>query len=176
MVKVNEPLSGHGSRRPLEAVLREARLRHVNRAETVVVGRGTTAREAVSRMQATNSGGALVAEADGRLAGIFTERDYLDKLSLPEFRARTGFDGDTPVERLMAASPRTLSPDHTLGDAIRLMTEGGYRHIPVVEADGRIFGLLSAGDVAQYIAEHFPAEVYNLPPRLHQPFRTADGG
>jgi hypothetical protein len=45
-----------------------------------------------------------------------------------------------------------------------------------VEGDGRAFGLLAASDAVQYIAEHFPAEVYNLPPRLHQPIRTLEGG
>jgi CBS domain-containing protein len=168
--------SAENEPQPVERVLREARLRHLRRSESVVVGRRVPVKEVVQKMQETHTGGALVVEPDGRLAGIFTERDYLDKLSLAETRSKLGLEPETPVERLMTASPRTLTPEHTLGDAIRLMTEGGYRHIPLVEADGRALGLFSASDAVQYIAEHFPAEVYNLPPRLHQSIRTLDGG
>jgi CBS domain-containing protein len=162
--------------RPVETVLREARLRHIRLRETVVVSRSAPAREVVRRMQETDSGGVLVVEPSGCLAGIFTERDYLDKLALPEERERVGVSLDSPVERLMTPAPHALGPDDTLGEAVRLMTEGGYRHIPLVEKDGQILGLLSAGDVVHYIAEHFPAEIYNLPVRLHQRIRTPEGG
>ncbi len=164
------------STRPIEAVLKETRLRHVPRSDTVVVDLGTPAREVIRKMQESRSGGALVVDAGGRLAGIFTERDYLDKLALADMRARSGVDLDTPIERLMTPSPRALSTDATLGEAIRLMTEGGYRHIPLVEADGKVIGMVSANDAADHIAEHFPLEVFNLPPRLHQRIRTREGG
>jgi len=127
--------------------------------------------------RAVRTTGETLLIVDGsRLAGIFTERDYLDKLALGEARSRSGLGLDSPVDGMMTVSPRTLSPDHTLGDAVRLMTEGGYRHIPLVESDGRIFGLVGASDLVVFIAEHFPAEVYNLPPRLHQAIRTKEGG
>ena len=73
-------------------------------------------------------------------------------------------------------SPCTLSPNAKVGDAIRLMTEGGYRHIPLVEEDGRSRGLVSARDVVRFIADHFPTEVYNLPPGFRQRIRTCEGG
>ena len=162
--------------RPVETMLKEARLRHVNRSDPVVVKPGTPMREVISLMQETQSGGVLVVGPSGGLSGIFTERDYLDRFALGGGGAQGAPSLETPIERFMTASPRTLSPDHPLGDAIRWMIEGGYRHIPLVEDGGKVFGLVSAGDVVQFIAEYFPTEVYNLPPRLHQNIRTLDGG
>jgi len=173
---MGEELKKRSPSRPVEAVLTQARLRHLNQTETVKVGPDIPVREVCARMQETRTGGVLVVGADGRLQGIFTERDFLDKLALPDARAHLSVDLASPVKKLMTASPRALSPDQTLGDAIRLMTEGGYRHIPLVEEDGRVFGLVSANDLVNFIAEHFPTEVYNLPPRLHQRIRTLDGG
>jgi len=173
---MGEELKNRTPARPIESVLTQARLRHLNQTETVVVGPESPVREVCVKMQETRTGGVLVVGPDGRLLGIFTERDYLDKLALPESRDRLHVDLSSPVKKLMTPSPRALSPGQTLGDAIRLMTEGGYRHIPLVEEDGKVFGLVSAGDLVMFIAEHFPTEVYNLPPRLHQRIRTLDGG
>jgi CBS domain-containing protein len=56
------------------------------------------------------------------------------------------------------------------------MTAEGYRHIPLLDAEGNGAGLLSARDVLGYIAEHFPAEVLNVSPRLGLVPRRMDGG
>jgi len=168
--------SGQTETRPVESVLKEARLRHVCRSAFVLAGRRTPLREVIHNLQAAEAGVVLVTEQDGKLAGVFTERDYLDKVALKQGRSPGGLDPHTQVEALMTPSPRTLSAEHTLSDAIRVMTEGGYRHIPLVEADGRIVGVLSANDAVHYIAEHFPAEVFNLPPHLHQRIRSREGG
>ncbi len=160
----------------VEAVLKESRLRFLRKSSPVVLPSDTSVGEVIRRLQGSQDGAALITESDGRLAGIFTERDYLDKIAVADKRARSRQSFDTPIERLMTRSPRTLTPDHTVGDAIQLMTQGGYRHIPVVEPDGRIYGLVSASDAVAFIAEHFPAEVFNLPPRFHQPIRTREGG
>lgn len=162
----------------IESVLREVLVRHLPRNQPPVASRDTSMNEVIRRMQEKNDGAILIVEKDGKLAGIFTERDYLDKFALEGVRSRTGVTMDTPVEKLMTPSPRTLSVDSTLLDAIQLMTGGGYRQIPIVEASGQVFGLVAAIDAVHYIAEHFPAEVYNLPPRLHQDqaIQTQEGG
>jgi CBS domain-containing protein len=68
----------------------------------------------------------------------------------------------------MTASPRTILESESLETAIRLMTAGGYRHLPLVDAAGTLVGVLSARDIIRHLAEFFPVEVMNLPPRLHQ--------
>jgi CBS domain-containing protein len=164
------------SRRTVEEILKETPLARIAREEPVSVGRQLPAGDVIATMRKAGAGVALVVEADGRLIGIFTERDHLDKLALPEVRARLGFGLDTPIEQLMTSAPRVLPPEGLLADALRLMTEGGYRHIPLVRPDGRVAGLVSASDVVTFIAEHFPAEVFNLPPRFGERIRTREGG
>jgi len=104
------------------------------------------------------------------VAGIFTERDILNRL--PD----DGADLDSPVEKFMTANPKTLRLDDPLAAAIKMMTEQGYRHIPLVDENGDGAGLLTALEILTYIAEHYPAEVVNLPLRLHQTPRRAEGG
>jgi hypothetical protein len=56
------------------------------------------------------------------------------------------------------------------------MTGGGYRHVPILNPDRTIAGLVSVRDIVNFIAEHFPEEVYNHPPVLHQQIETQEGG
>ena len=119
-------------------------------------------------MREQGLGCVLVCEGE-RLVGIFTERDVLNKL------IGSGVSETETVDRFMTPQPASLTPRHTLGDAVRLMTEHGYRHIPLLDERGRRAGLVAASDIVNYIAEHFPAEVVNLPPRLNQVFNTPEG-
>ncbi len=107
---------------------------------------------------------------DGRLAGIVTERDVLMKV--------LGSDVDTsgPVEGIMTADPETLTADGSLREALVMMEQGHYRHIPLVEDDGSVVGILSQQDVLEYVAEAFPQEILNLPPRPHQKMEQEEGG
>jgi Mg/Co/Ni transporter MgtE len=81
-----------------------------------------------------------------------------------------------PVDKFMTANPITLSPDHTIGDAAALMNERNFRHIPVVAADGQAIGIVSIKDIISIVAESFPEQVLNLPPRPHQKMETPEGG
>jgi len=114
-------------------------------------------------------GAALLVLHEGRTIGIFTERDVLNKL-FPGC-----VDETLPIERFMTPDPAGLTLDATLGEAVRLMTEHGYRNVPLKDGDGKSAGLVSARDVVQYVAEHFPTEVANLPPGLKQSFATKEG-
>ena len=64
----------------------------------------------------------------------------------------------------MTPEPVTVHPKDPIATAIRRMEEGGYRHLPVV-VDGKAVGVLSVKRVVHYLVEHFPAMVYNLPPK-----------
>lgn len=99
---------------------------------------GETAGAACRAMCETGAGSALVADQDGRLAGIFTGRDVVRLLS-------KGGSGDAPLSQTMTADPLSLPPTARALDAVRAMCEGGFRHVPVTE-DGRICGVVSRGD------------------------------
>jgi len=110
--------------------------------------------------------GCVLVVDGGKLAGIFTERDFVNRV------VTQGLDASEPVSRVMTASPATVHIGATVQQAIEVMS-GGLRHLPVVDDDGRPVGVLSIKDVVHYLVEYFPAKVYNLPPTpdLVQPAR-----
>ena len=152
-----------------EQTLRTVRIRELALTPPLEVQRGSRLRDVISRMQDAKRPCAIVCDGK-RVAGIFTERDILYKLTAP------GASLDRPVDEVMTASPATLSPEAPVSQAITMMTEQSYRHIPLVDGDRNLAGYVTARDVIVYIAEHFPTEVFNLPPRLHQTATRAEGG
>lgn len=99
-----------------------------------------TVRSACSLMTKNNIG-ALLILADERIAGIFTERDALNKI------LSGGLDPDkTPLAQVMVREPQTIREDKPLAYALYMMAEGGFRHVPVVDAQGAPVGMVSARD------------------------------
>lgn len=115
---------------------------------------------AVSRMKKEHFGAILVVDDQGRLAGVFTERDVVTRCA--------GGPMGRPLRDVMSPSPETLDPDASLAFALNLMSVGGYRHVPIVARDARVpVALLSMRDVVHELCSHFPEQVFNLPPRPH---------
>ena len=152
----------------IEQALRQEKLRNLPRPEPASVAAGTSLGETLRTMRAAGGAAVLVCRGD-RAVGIFTERDVLIKL----FAAPV--DETQPVDRFMTANPASLPLDATLGEAVRLMTEKGYRNVPLVEKDGTSAGMIAARDIVQYVAEHFPTEVANLPPSMEQDYQSSEG-
>lgn len=84
--------------------------------------------------------GALPVLDNGRLVGIFTERDALLRVI-----GRSLDPQGTRVAQVMTPHPQTIDPDHPLAHALLKMHEGGYRHLPVLE-DDRLIGVVSVRD------------------------------
>lgn len=124
--------------------------------------------DAVEAMREGNTGCLLVTD-NGKLVGLFTERDLLTRV-LAKNRPLL-----TPLRIVMTPSPVTVEPKDSVRTAIRRMQKGGYRHLPVVEEEGRPVGILSARRVVHYLVEHFPALVFNQPPDLNQFPETPEG-
>lgn len=99
----------------------------------------TTVQEACKRMYARKVGAALVTNERGVLVGIFTGRDAVRVLS----RGRDA--SATQVKYVMTKSPDTIPPRAHAVEALRLMRDGGFRHLPVVE-QGTVLGIVSRGD------------------------------
>jgi CBS domain-containing protein len=102
-----------------------------------------TVYEAVERMVESNVGSLLV-EVDGRIDGIFTERDYLRRVTL---EGRT--DRESRVREIMTSPLVVVAPGTTVEECMSLMTERRIRHLPVVEG-GEVIGLVSIGDVVKF--------------------------
>jgi CBS domain-containing protein len=148
--------------------IRNCRVGHLELGEYVSADQRMSIREVLWRMRQCNTSTALVIR-DDRLVGIFTERDVLHKvLTSPEVWAR-------PVGELMTPDPVTIAPDADVLTALRLMREGHFRDVPVVETDGRVLGNLTDNAIARCLADHLQAEVLNLPPNPDQVVRTVEG-
>ena len=137
--------------------------------DPIVVSATSTVADAVKSMNEHHTGCVLVGKS-GKLIGIFTERDVLTK---DYFRA----DSHTvSVESVMTPNPETLEPDNSIAFALNKMSVGGYRHIPIVEADKPV-GVLSVRDVVDFLVDLFPEEVLNLPPSPNNAITNSiDGG
>ena len=89
--------------------------------------------------------GALVVVEEGRVIGIISERDYARKVILIGRASR-----DTTVREIMSWPAKTVTPDHTVGECMALMTEERIRHLPVIEK-GRLTGIVSVGDLVKSV-------------------------
>ena len=110
------------------------------------VGPADPVLEAIRRMADNHVGALLVMEGD-KLLGIISERDYARKVVLKS-RSST----NTPVRDIMTAPVVTIGPDASVEDAMRQMTKGRFRHLPVA-AEGRVLGVVSIGDLVKCVID-----------------------
>jgi CBS domain-containing protein len=150
--------------------LTDERLRVLSRRLPVTVLPGTTLAECLRAIQRIGTGDSVfVCEPDGRLVGVLTERDIFGQI------VGSDIDMRQPVESLMTSDPRTLDLDQTIRDAIDLMQTGRYRNVPTVDEQGHLIGVIRQQDIIKYLAESFPEELLNLPPRPHQRMKESEG-
>jgi CBS domain-containing protein len=108
------------------------------------IPRETSVLDAARRMKELGIGALLVTE-EARLLGIFTERDVLYRV------VAEGFDpSSTPVSEVMTSKPQCVSPFITVENAMHVITDKRFRHLPVVEGD-RLEGLITIGDLARWM-------------------------
>ena len=106
----------------------------------LILRESATVQAACAAMRDARAGSVLVTDAAGRLTGIFTGRDAVARV-LAEGRAADR----TTLAEVMTRDPMTLKPEQSAIDALRLMWDGGFRHVPLV-GNGRILGVVSRGD------------------------------
>ena len=135
----------------------------------VVLDEACPLRDVIQRLRDANAGCALLTR-DSRLAGIFTERDLVDRV------LGAAYDFDRPVAEWMTSNPDRVSPTDPIRKAVRMMWRGGFRSVPVVDSEDRVVGCVRHKDIIKYLAEHFSAQVLNLPPDPHQIPLEREGG
>ncbi len=119
----------------------------------------TSVTDAIALMKRHGMGCVLV-ESERHLVGIFTERDVLFRV------VGSGLDpACTPVSQVMTADPETLTLEDELAWVLNLMAVGGFRHVPIVDDDGRPVAVFSVKHIVERLVEFFPTDVLNLPSR-----------
>jgi CBS domain-containing protein len=145
------------------------RLTELPLKEPAVVSPISTVRTAVEAMQ-EGSRSCVLAMENGKLTGIFTERDVLTKCMQDDF------DWDQPLSAaVLTLDPRTIAADRTIAEAIMYMQQHQVRTLPVMD-NGSVVGLVRLGDLLRHLAEEYPEDVLNLPPRPHQVMERREGG
>jgi CBS domain-containing protein len=107
-------------------------------------------------IMATRHVGALLVMNQEGLLGIISERDYARKVILKNRSSH-----DTPVGDIMTKNPMTVSSDATVHHCMEIMTEGRFRHLPVVDK-GRVVGILSIGDLVKAVIEDQSQKIEQL--------------
>jgi CBS domain-containing protein len=111
--------------------------------------------EAIQLMAARNSG-ALVVMSGDRLEGIFTERDYTRKVALQGKSSK-----DTLVSELLSHQVHVATPQSTVEDCMRIMTDNRVRHLPVLNGE-TLVGVVSIGDLGNWIITAQTKEIHQL--------------
>lgn len=136
-------------------------------ARPILLEPTATVRTALRTLAEQRTGAVLVCR-DKRLIGIFTERDALRVLAC-------NANLDAPLEEHMRKDPVTLSASSTLGQAVERMSEGGFRRLPIVDAQDHPVGMLKVSSILRHLVEHFPKVVYTLPPAPHHKTKDREG-
>jgi CBS domain-containing protein len=111
--------------------------------------------EAVKRMVDAGVGSLLVTEG-GEIAGIFTERDYLRRMTLEDRDAK-----ETPVREVMSSPLVAVTPQTAVDECMAMMTDRRIRHLPVVD-EGNVVGVVSIGDLVKFKSKQQSFEIKYL--------------
>ncbi len=114
---------------------------------------------------------AVVLEKEGKMTGIFTERDILTKV----VGYRLDLDKE-PVSKYMTADPDALHPEDSLAFALNKMTSGGFRHIPIIDESNKVLSVISMLAIINHLGHYYFDEVMNLPPKPVRRQEQAEGG
>ena len=153
----------------VDKLLREKKIYQIVNPKLVQASPDISLREAIQLMQKNKSGYIVVAEKK-KVVGIFTEVDVARKV------LEKNMDWNRPLREFMAPNPVVLNLKDSVGQAIDLMGENRFYHIPLVDDKQELVNVISVRTLIRFLAEFYPTEVYNLPPRHDQIMATPEGG
>ncbi len=157
--------------RPIQELVKNIKIGQIINPRLIQAPPEISVRTAIEIMQNNKSGYIVIADHQRKVVGIFTETDVLHKV----FGKKTDV-WSKPVSELMTPSPKVLSVRDTVGQAIDLMGKNIFYHIPLVDEKGSLVNVISVRTLIRFLAEFYPTEIYNLPPKYDQIMETAEGG
>jgi CBS domain-containing protein len=152
--------------RELESALLSDTVRLLAPSEPIKCREEVTVHDAIVQMAEKRRAAVVIVDPEGRLSGIFTERDLLRRVAVPGRDPRA-----TRLAEVMTRQPETLAPDALIAYAINRLHNASYRTIPLVDAQQRPIGIMTVNDIVQWLADLFPEAILNARPggRLKQP-------
>ena len=112
--------------------------------------------DAIKLMAEKNVGALLVTASGGKLIGILSERDYTRKVVLKGRNSK-----DTSVQEIISSQLVSVTPEHSVEDCMRLMTQHRIRHLPVLTGD-QLVGVVSIGDLVNWIISEQQSAIHQL--------------
>jgi CBS domain-containing protein len=116
-------------------------LQSMSQRHVLSLGPSASVHDAACAMTRANCGSVLIIDSAGTMQGILTERDLMTRV------LAKGLDANaTAVTQVMTRHPRCVGPEMKVADAVLIMIERGFRHLPIVDPGGRVLGVFSARD------------------------------
>lgn len=128
-----------------------------NLKSPVYVRSGDSLHKVISLLKEKKIGCVLVLDNNDKLKGIFSERDCVLKIFGTDIDLKTA-----PVDDFMTKDPVTATPDITIAYALNLMSQGGFRHLPVVDETGMAVSMVSSKDVIDHIVDSFTNDLLDF--------------
>ncbi len=153
----------------LEAAMGHDTLSNVLSHPPLILDTKTSLSEALSQMRENRRGCALLV-TDGKLKGIFTERDVLMKVVGKPIDLE-----HTPASAYMTPDPVALHADDVVAFALNKMVIEGFRHIPLVDEEKRPVGVVSMREIIEYLSDYYRRDILNIPPDPNVRSRSRDG-
>src|ERR1700739_2125153 len=125
--------------------------------EIAAVGMEATVPDAIHKMLDHHVGAVAVVDNEYRVAGIFTERDVLRKMSLRTLDPRA-----TSIRQLMTTPVEMATRGTGAGEALSIMLERHFRHLPVADDDGKLLGILSIRNLLEWRVDDLSRELESL--------------
>lgn len=125
--------------------------------EIAAVGLEASTADAIHKMLDHHVGAVAIVDSEYRVAGIFTERDVLRKMSLSGLDPRT-----TPVRDLMTTPVEMATRSTGAGEALTIMLEQHFRHLPVADDSGKLLGILSIRNLLEWRVDDLSRELESL--------------
>jgi CBS domain-containing protein len=145
--------------RELESALLSDTVKLLAPSEPIKCSADTTVHAAALQMAEKRRAAVVIVDKEGRLRGIFTERDVLRRVVVPGRDPKT-----TALQDVMTSEPEALGPDALIAYAINRLHNASYRTIPLIDAQGRPIGIMTVNDIVQWLADLFPEAILNAPP------------
>jgi CBS domain-containing protein len=152
-----------------ERRLKEKKIGEIINPRLIQAPPSTSIERAVEIMRENNSAYIVVSDKK-RVVGMFTESDLSQKIFNKDI------DWSHPIREFMSPDPVVLRQDDPVGRAVDLMAEYDCYHIPLVNEKQELVNVLSVRTLVRFLAEFYPAEVFNIPPNPHQIASRAEGG